>query len=69
MPTENPTTLGDDFDGGVPGYGRTLDEAIADAHANAGISGPEWYTIVGVFVRVENPIREYKAVIVPGGGR
>jgi len=47
------TSLGDDIDGGLPGYGRTFDEAIEDAyhHGDEDRGDPGWY----------------KVVIVPGG--
>ena len=68
MATERPTELGDDIDGGFSGYGRTMDEAVADAfHNTAGAKDPGWWNIAAAFVFVENPIREYKVIIVPGG--
>jgi len=66
--TDRPTDLGNDIDGGIPGQGRTLDEAIADAFHNPNFDNePGWYKIEATFVYVENPIREYKVVITPGG--
>jgi hypothetical protein len=53
---------------GFPGRGRTFDEAVSDAWDRAkGVDGePGWYRIEATFVRVENPIREYKVIIAPG---
>jgi hypothetical protein len=66
--TERPTSLGDNIEGGFPGYGRTYDEAVEDAFHNAGASkDPGWWVIAATFVFVENPIREYKVIITPGG--
>jgi hypothetical protein len=70
VPTDNETSLGEHIEGGIPGYGRTLDEAIADAYDNAKGAGfgPDWYAIEAVYVLIENPIREYKVVISSGSG-
>ena len=54
----------------MPGYGRTFDEAVEDGYQNgrkARTSSPDWYIIAATFVRLENPIREYKVMITPGG--
>jgi hypothetical protein len=64
------TSLGNDIEGGVPGYGRTFDDAIEDAYHHGDLTkpgDPGWYKIDAVYVRVENPIREYKVIITPGG--
>lgn len=73
MPDPDGNTLGEHIDGGASGGGRTYDEAVADAFNNGRNDlgfGPGWFEVKAVYVRVENPIREYKAVIVPapGGG-
>jgi hypothetical protein len=55
---------------GYEGRGRTLDDAISDAHAKASIEPPgeaRWFTIVELQVLIENPIREYKVTIAPTG--
>jgi hypothetical protein len=69
--TEYETELGGDIEGGVAGYGRTFDEAVQDAFHNAGkgILSPGWLIVAATFVRVENPIREYKVIVTSGGGR
>lgn len=64
------TSLGDDIEGGLPGYGRTFDEAIEDAYHHGKDlhgAGPGWYKVDASYVRIENPIREYKVIITPGG--
>jgi hypothetical protein len=67
--SEHETELGSDIEGGVPGYGRTVDEAVADAFDRGkGILSPGWLVVAATFVRVENPIREYKVIVTPGGG-
>jgi hypothetical protein len=68
--SERETTLGEDVEGGVPGYGRTIDEAIQDAYERGKGFGakPGWFAVEKVFVYVENPIREYKVVVSEGGG-
>jgi hypothetical protein len=70
MSDHQDTSLGDDIEGGLPGYGRTFDEAIEDAYHHGkdlDRADPGWYKIEASFVRIENPIREYKVVITPGG--
>jgi hypothetical protein len=69
--SERETPLGEDVDGGVPGYGRTIDEAIQDAYDKGKSFGakPGWFAVERVFVYVENPIREYKVVVSPGNGQ
>jgi hypothetical protein len=70
MSDHEDTSLGDDIETGLPGYGRTFDEAIEDAfHHGKELdrADPGWYKIEASFVRIENPIREYKVVITPGG--
>jgi hypothetical protein len=70
MSDHEDTSLGDDIENGLPGYGRTFDEAIEDAfHHGKELdrADPGWYKIEASFVRIENPIREYKVVITPGG--
>ena len=70
MSDHEDTSLGDDIEGGLPGYGRTFDEAIEDAYHHGRESygnEPGWYKLEATFVRIENPIREYKVVITPGG--
>lgn len=56
-------------EGEYEGRGRTLDDAIGDAYHRADIdkSEPQWFTVVDVQVLIENPIREYKVKIGPGG--
>ena len=61
VPTNHETELGGDIEGGVPGYGRTFDEAVSDAFENGkGILSPGWLVVAATLVRVENPIREYR---------
>lgn len=58
-------------DNAQAGSGRTFDEAVADAYDRGkDVKGfePDWFEVTHVFVRIENPIREYKVVITPGGG-
>lgn len=65
------TELGSDIEGGVAGYGRTYDDAVQDAFRNGkNVAGfdPGWYVVAATFVYVENPIREYKVIVTPGGG-
>jgi hypothetical protein len=58
---------------GLHGKGRTFDEAVTDAwdkgraDPHGELGQPGWYKIEASFVRVENPIREYKVIINPGG--
>ncbi len=54
---------------GFHGRGRTFDDAVTDAwdKAKRDEGEPGWYKIEATFVRVENPIREYKVIIAPGG--
>jgi hypothetical protein len=55
---------------GFPGGGRTFDEAVEDAFKQAREKDgaePGWYKVEATFVRIENPIREYRVVITPGG--
>jgi len=67
--SEHETDLGGDIEGGVAGYGRTFDEAVEDAfHNGKGLLSPGWLVVEATFVRVENPIREYKVIVTPGGG-
>jgi hypothetical protein len=70
VPSTHETPLGEHIEGGVPGYGRTYDEAVEDAF-QTGRKGanfePDWYYVAATFVRLENPIREYKVIIKPGG--
>ena len=69
MPTDNETALGENIEGGVPGYGRTFDEAVSDAFEHGkNILSPGWLVVAATFVRVENPIREYKVILTSGGG-
>jgi hypothetical protein len=55
---------------GFHGKGRTFDEAVTDAWDKAKREEeggePGWYKIEATFVRVENPIREYKVIVNPG---
>ena len=70
MQSDRETRLGDDIEGGVPGYGRTYDDAVEDAFDKGkNVAGfePGWYVVAATFVRVENPIREYKVIVTPGG--
>jgi hypothetical protein len=59
------TDLGEDIEGGVPGYGRTFDEAVEDAyhHNGKGILNEGWINVAATYVYVENPIREYKVIL------
>lgn len=70
MQSNHETPLGEDIEGGVAGYGRTYDDAVEDAFSNgrknAGFE-PDWYVVAATFVRLENPIREYKVIVTPGG--
>ena len=69
MTTNHETELGEDIEGGVPGYGRTFDEAVSDAfETGKNVLSPGWLVVAATFVRVENPIREYKVIVTPGGG-
>ncbi len=70
MSDHKDTSLGEDIEGGLPGYGRTFDDAIEDAYHHGREDRPNepgWYKLEATFVRIENPIREYKVVITPGG--
>lgn len=51
------------------GKGTTLHEAAEDAWKKAKDNGkePGWYKVKTMSVRAENPIREYKVTITPGG--
>lgn len=68
--SERETSLGDDIEGGLPGYGRTFDEAVQNAFDGGKYQGgvdPGWFVVAASFVFIENPIREYKVIIAPGG--
>ncbi|MGH3066057.1 MAG: hypothetical protein ACRDOF_07100 [Gaiellaceae bacterium] len=56
----------DDFDG----QGDTFEEAVEDAwkKAKAHDKPPGWFKVKHEWVRVENPVREYKVIISPGSG-
>ena len=51
------------------GAGKTLQEAIDDAWAQAKErgAGPGTYRVVDIYFAAENPIREYSIVIGTGG--
>jgi hypothetical protein len=55
-------------DEGFTGRGRVFEDAIEEAYQKAqGVgNGPGWYKVVGVSVRIENPVKEYLVTIVPG---
>jgi hypothetical protein len=54
---------------GLHGKGRTFDEAVLDAwnKGDGALGEPGWYKVEATYVRLENPIREYKVIISPGG--
>jgi hypothetical protein len=51
------------------GRGRTLDDATDMAWQSAKERGkqPGWYEITHISVYCENPIREYRVTVRPGG--
>jgi hypothetical protein len=51
------------------GQGETIRDAANDAWEKAKRAGkePGWYKVKTLYVLTENPVREYKVTITPGG--
>jgi hypothetical protein len=49
------------------GQGDSFDKAVEDAFKKAGKQA-DWYKVKHWWVRIENPIREYKVIIKKGPG-
>lgn len=51
------------------GHGETFHLATEDAWEKAKRGGkePGWFKVKATYVRSENPIREYRVIITPGG--